>query len=246
VRVLLATLIVAGCGFEHAELQAGGSGGSAGDPQPDGSVPATVTCKYADPALRLCVEFEDGNYSTATDGAAYHMHADATDVGRATRGTENAAGTLFYSKLEIGENAMLDITPAITFEAWLAVPSLTGYHNAKLLFNKDQYELSLDDEGKLSCRAGGLTATSANAVGENQWHHVACVFDGASLSVWIDGVAAKCQPGPGTLSTGGSAGTRLVYGFNGFVDDLRIYTRKLTPAEICSHADKTACASTCP
>jgi hypothetical protein len=246
VRVLLATIAVAGCSFEHWEPQAGGGSGVDDPMGVDANLSTTVTCKYPDGALRLCIEFEDGNYSTATDGAPFHLNLDTANVSAWTRGTQKAALTAFTTKLDVPEHPMLDIAPAITFETFLAVSGITGYHSAKLLYNEDQYELALESDGKVTCRVGGITVRTDVAIGKDTWRHIACVYDGSSLSVWLGGSPAKCQSGSGAIPTAGSHGTRLTYGLTAVVDDLRVYARALTPAEICSHADKSSCASTCP
>jgi hypothetical protein len=244
VRVLLATLAVAGCSFEHGVQQ--GTGGQVDDPtMPDAQVSTIVMCNHPDPALRLCVEFADGNYSTATDGSQYHMNPDTQDVAAAMRGPQRAAATYWNSVLAVPENTMLDISSAITFEAWVAIAGFTPYHNAKLVQNQDQYEISLDREGKITCRVGTLSAKCEYAVGKDMWRHVACTFDGSELRLYLDGAASKCQSGTTAIPTAGLNGTRLVNDFTGVVDDLRIYARGLSPAEICSHADKSACASSC-
>lgn len=245
VRVLLATLAVAGCSFEHG-VQQGPTGDPGNDPMsPDAQVSTIVMCKHDDPALRLCVEFADGNYSTATDGSQYHMNPDTQDVGAAMRGPQRAAATYWNSRLAVAENTMLDISPAITFEAWVAIAGFTPYHSAKLVQNQDQYEIALDYEGKITCRVGSLSVKSDNAIGKDMWRHVACTFDGSELRLYLDGAASECQSATTAIPTAGVSGTRLVNDFTGVVDDLRIYARSLSPAEICSHADKSACASSC-
>jgi hypothetical protein len=240
VRVLLAAIVVAGCSFEHAERP--GGGGAVDDPFPiDAPAVAPVVCKYDDDALRLCVEFADGNYSDATDGARYHMNPVTQDVLQGLRGTQNAAITGVTSKLEVPEHPMLDIAAAITFEAFMAVPTVAGYHSSKLLDNDSQYELKLESDGKVTCRVGGIVATTDNAIGKDTWRHVACVYDGSSLVVFVSGSTSKSQSGSGLIPITGSNGTKLVNEFTGLIDDLRVYARALTASEICTHADKSAC-----
>jgi hypothetical protein len=249
VRVLLATFAVAaaGCSLEHGVAPGGGGGGSAQDPTtPDAPVTTTARCRYADPQLRLCVEFDDGNYSTATDGSPYQFNLITSELLQAMRGSSPAAGTYWQSKLAVPESPMLDISSAITFETWVAVTNFTGYHNGKLISNQNQYEIALDSEGRVTCTAGSLSARSDTPIGREAWKHIACVYDGTKLAVWVNGAIAKCQTGSTTIPTAGDAGTRLVNGFYGFIDDQRVYARALTDAEICTHADKTGCSSACP
>lgn len=69
---------------------------------------------------------------------------------------------------------------------------------------------------------------------DNQWHLMAVTFDGSNLSLYLDGALATSKTT--TLATGTS---RLTIGnriggdfFNGSLDDIRVYNRALTVAEI--------------
>ena len=87
--------------------------------------------------------------------------------------------------------------------------------------------------------------TSVSSITNNQWHHVAIAFDqGASgpMTIYIDG-----QPDRANFSASGwswSVGQELEFGlshdtnswqgFNGMMDDVRVYNRALTDAEVAS------------
>jgi len=95
---------------------------------------------------------------------------------------------------------------------------------------------------------------SSRRVDDGQWHHVAGTFDNGTLSIYIDGaleteVVGNVIFGTGDLRYGfvgiGSEATE----FNGYpnasgyydgdIDDLRIYSRALSQAEIAYLADET-------
>jgi hypothetical protein len=239
-------MIVAGCSFDHAEPQAGGGSGS--DPAaPDASASGLVTCKYADPALRLCVEFDDGNYSSATDGSAYHLSLDTSDVIYVDRNGTKAAGVFWNSKLAIAEHPMLDVTGAITLETFMGIKSPGVYVWSRLLENNSQYELGLRDDGRVWCKIAGQTVTTSNAIGRDIWRHIACTFDEQShkLALYVDGTIDKCQDISGAISIDGTNGTQLIHDYTGGIDDLRIFARALSSAEICTHANKTGCPTSC-
>src|SRR5262249_4713020 len=153
-----------------------------------------------------------------------------------------AAVTALGSTMKVPESPMLDITGAITFETWLNVPA---YQLASLISNDTQYGVGLDAAGRITCRIGMAAGTSHQAFGLNGWHHVACTLSNGVLAVHIDGVPAKCQSTDLKIPTMGKNGTRIAVGYVGAIDDIRIYARKLTAAEICTHADKTTCATGC-
>ncbi|MHC4642643.1 MAG: LamG-like jellyroll fold domain-containing protein, partial [Planctomycetota bacterium] len=94
---------------------------------------------------------------------------------------------------------------------------------------------------------GQVDYGSITRVDDGQWHHVAGVFDNGTMTIYIDG---KAEPSTTGGATFGSSATR--YGFigvgseasgfdgnkgptsyfNGYMDDVRIYDRALSAAEI--------------
>ncbi|WP_159072261.1 LamG domain-containing protein [Streptomyces sp. CMB-StM0423] len=81
------------------------------------------------------------------------------------------------------------------------------------------------------------------------WHHVAGVYDGEGMQIFIDGVVRATRSATGTPTP--STGTHLVVGncpsdlsrrFTGSVDEARVYARALSAAEI--HAQYAATSPT--
>src|SRR5207253_1458413 len=98
-----------------------------------------------------------------------------------------------------------------------------------------QYALYVDHWGFAAYRSNIL-------VTPNQWTHVALAYDGAqTASFYINGQFAGSVVAQGlydynlnTYTIGGSTigGTTTNASFNGFIDDLAIYNRALSGAEI--------------
>ena len=70
----------------------------------------------------------------------------------------------------------------------------------------------------------------------NTWIHLAATYDGSALRLYVNGVLVATKPAIGSITTtnlplhiGGDA---LNEWFNGRLDDVRVYNRTLTPAEI--------------
>jgi hypothetical protein len=82
------------------------------------------------------------------------------------------------------------------------------------------------------------TSSAAGAVTLGAWHHVVGTYDGTTIRVYIDNVLAGTKNHPGLMEGSGSATGPLVLGFfnssywQGSIDDLRLYDRVLTTAEI--------------
>ena len=71
----------------------------------------------------------------------------------------------------------------------------------------------------------------------NTWVHLAATYDGTTQRLFVNGaqVASRAQTGSLTVSTGAvRIGGNQVFGeyFQGRIDDLRIYNRALSAAEI--------------
>jgi hypothetical protein len=86
--------------------------------------------------------------------------------------------------------------------------------------------------------AGG---TQVSTTAPLTWHHLAGVYDGTSFRVYVDGLNVSFQLGVAPLAYGSNdeiyLGCDVNFGalsnrLSGFVDDVRLYRRALTPAEI--------------
>ena len=88
---------------------------------------------------------------------------------------------------------------------------------------------------------GGNTAAvqTTKAYNDNAWHHVALQRKAGTLSIWLDGVQAASVTAPaGSVSPGRPfkmyVGQRLdgAHHFDGSLDEVRIYKRAITSAEL--------------
>src|ERR1700741_3620737 len=91
----------------------------------------------------------------------------------------------------------------------------------------------------ISCTpsAGGRPLSPPPALAVNAWSHVALTWDGSIMRLYINGVEAANKARTGTLqstTTPLRIGTNSPYGefFQGLIDEVRIYTRALSAAEI--------------
>jgi beta-galactosidase len=80
-------------------------------------------------------------------------------------------------------------------------------------------------------------------VNDGQWHHVAGVYDGTNMFLYVDGTLDVSQPATGSISQnsypvciGANAipgvGLEPGYFFNGLIDEASICNRALTASEI--------------
>jgi hypothetical protein len=82
---------------------------------------------------------------------------------------------------------------------------------------------------------------STSVVNDGQWHHVVALQEvGVSARIYVDGVPAKAAVAAGNLLTttaplvigGFHNGTGPAQTFNGWLDELQIYDRAISDAEI--------------
>jgi Tol biopolymer transport system component len=193
----------------------------------------------------------NGNNGTLFNGARF-----APDVPLASSNSMSFDGT--NSFVEVPNSASLNITGPFTIEAWFKVNELAaGYQSIVARFglapdNDGGYLLYLTSTGKplfATLRNGGDwdTITGGTTVTTDVWHHVAGVFDGTQMRVYLDGAldgskSSTFAPVSGTrnLAIGGAGpnhdGTiyRAYHNFNGLIDEVRIstgvlYTSNFTP-----------------
>jgi Concanavalin A-like lectin/glucanases superfamily len=98
--------------------------------------------------------------------------------------------------------------------------------------------------GKLDFEHNGSFIASARRINDGQWHHVAATYDGQTDILYVDGAEAAKKPSrkngplPGSrwdLCIGNSAvdyGTGEILGFDGLIDEVRIYNRALAAEEV--------------
>ena len=147
----------------------------------------------------------------------------------------------------------------ITLSVWIKAADRDGFWNR--IMDKDYrnvYCLSLGGDyngkaarGKLQFETSAGSISSNKAFNDNQWHHIAATYDGKNVSFYIDGVGRgrpSRNPGPlkktgWDLCIGNSVvdyGTGEFQAFDGMIDEVRIYNRALSVAEIKMLATATA------
>jgi len=148
--------------------------------------------------------------------------------------------------MSVADSASLDITHHITLAAWIFPQA----RKSEKVIVKGQalhgniaapYELSLSGTGDIifSLRPGlQFTQLRRHGYSLNQWLFVVGTYDGSAMKLYVDGSLANTLNITGALNSNNEdllIGTRLRLRsdtFNGKIDDIRIYNRALSAAEV--------------
>ena len=111
----------------------------------------------------------------------------------------------------------LETATALTVEAWVR-PAALGHRRAAVL-------------------VGGLPhgLYARRGLPLNTWSHLALSYDGATLRSYVDGVLAGSEARAGAAA--GRGALHVGRGFSGLVDELRVYDRALSAAEVAADRD---------
>lgn len=164
-------------------------------------------------------------------------------------GTPAYAPGKFGQGFDFGQNAislppLVDGLPAVTLSMWIEINSYVN--NAGVICLGPSTDRSL----WLFCVSSGslirmqiensagdrTTDTVAFGLATAKWHHLAIVYNGSTVTPYINGVAGSPFAHSGVMQ---STGTSNVLGempgvafFDGLINDLRIYNAALSPSDI--------------
>jgi len=90
----------------------------------------------------------------------------------------------------------------------------------------------------MNAQQGGM-----NSLSSNTWAHLAGVYDGTQVVLYVNGASAKSMPATGTISETSdpnvignaynpSQNPAYQFGFSGYIDEVRIYNYALSPTEV--------------
>jgi hypothetical protein len=152
--------------------------------------------------------------------------------------------------LVVSDSDSLDITDAITMEAWVNVKD---YTNWDIIFGKPWnasgdpwaiYLLTLGGNNNYAMRltSGGvddLCPSAVNSTKTGAWQHVAGVWNGTHIQIYVDGTAsgsACAFAGPLDANDEGVNIGYSKYGsqyhYDGLIDNVKLYDRALTAEQI--------------
>lgn len=162
-----------------------------------------------------------------------------------TAGTASAEALSFNGVSDKVTTPALPVFPSnITAEAWVYPRSFTTIQSFVGRWGNPNWVFlgSYDSAGTVRFRVRTTPAAEAEAYGPHTiatgvWSHVVGTFDGVNIRVYVNGVAGTPVARAGNIEAQNVAalfGTMIGnnYYFDGILDEVRIYGKTLTPAEI--------------
>ncbi len=136
----------------------------------------------------------------------------------------------------------LNVTGPITLSAWIKPTAIGGDYKVvmakRVNSNPTSYELYLGNNDGVLSYYNGTQYRSTFVPKTNVWTHVAATLNNGRLTLYADGkevYSATGVTGP-TSTTGqfavGVAGSYVAEYFQGFIDDVRVYTQAITADQI--------------
>src|SRR3989339_1824619 len=191
--------------------------------------------------------FEEGTGTTAADTSGGNNNGILVNSPTWLNGKVGKAlqfdGLNTY--VTISDSNVLDLTTGISIEAWVKTDVITtdGGPTRRVL-DKGVYVLAASDQAYFKVVIGGANKgvgkawTSADV---NSWHHLIGTYDGATVKLYQDGTLAGQTSATGNIDVNGNPliigrqGTSPAGRFDGVIDEVKIYNRALTDAEVLEH-----------
>ncbi len=150
--------------------------------------------------------------------------------------------------LDVADESAFDCTGGLTAAAWIKVNAFDKAWQAILTKGDNTYRLQRNNEtNTLEFACTGLQIPNGNdygslfgskAITTGEWHHVAGVYDGHKMCLYVDGALDTAQGASGSINTndtpvqiGGNTQVQDRF-WNGLIDEVRVYNYGLPEAQI--------------
>lgn len=150
--------------------------------------------------------------------------------------------------LEVADKEAFDATAGVTVAAWIKPAALDKAWQAIVTKGEGAWRIQRNNEtNNLEFACTGLKIPNGNEYGSlfgnkaipvGEWHHVAGVYDGKTMYLYLDGVLDSSQEAWGAIGTDpdpvliGSNNRYPDRFWNGLIDDVRVYNYGLPEAQV--------------
>jgi hypothetical protein len=215
---------------------------------------ATAATPAAPGSLVAAYGFDEGSGTTATDASGNGNTGEVIGPTWTTLGKYGGALEFNGSNdwVLINDSASLDLTNAMTLEAWVCPftlppspcePAATCYWMDIVYKDSDRYYMEASSSVNQAPEVGGIFTDGKHIViapsplTTNTWTHLAVTYDGALLKLYVNGLLVTNAPVTSLIIT--STNPLFIGGdqsmgqyFHGRIDEVRVYNRALSAAEV--------------
>lgn len=130
-----------------------------------------------------------------------------------------------------------------TIEAWMTIASAISVRpvlSTRALPGETGNSVLVGVQGGFPTVHSGIVVIGTRAVANSQWHHMVYVFDGSTVTFYVDGTLDRAQALSRTTPSGGPAaiafdGNIPADRWPGSIDEVAIYPAALTATQIANH-----------
>ena len=196
-------------------------------------VPSSLVAGYSfDEGLGTSVADASGKGNTGAIGSASWSTAGRFGNALSFNGTS--------ARVTVPDSASLDLTSAMTLEAWVFPTAGPGVWRDVIYKGPDDIYYLMSSSDSSTPAAGGIFSGplyGTSTLPLNVWSHLAATFDGTILRLYVNGIQVSSYTpftpittSSGALTIGGDA----LYGqfFAGRIDEVRIYNTALSASQI--------------
>jgi GH18 family chitinase len=215
----------------------------------------SFTTAAAPSGLVAAYSFNEGSGNAVTD---YSGNGFTGTISGATWTTSGKFGNgLVFNgtnaKVTVSNATLLQLTTGMTLEAWVYPTTVGGGWRDVIMKGADDYYLVTNPSGApaTGSDALGSTLSGPSALTANTWTHLAATYDGTTLRLYMNGTQVVSRSQTGSMQTSTNplqVGGDNAFGqyFAGRIDEVRIYNRALTQAEIQSDMNTLIGGTTSP
>ena len=152
--------------------------------------------------------------------------------------------------VKIDQESTFDLTKAITVEGWFKVDSFTKPWQSIISKGDSAWRISRAGEGNslefaIDRGATGLYIQGSKAVNDGRWHHVAAVYDGSAMKLYIDGVLDAQKTTSEPIATNnydvwiGANAEQPGRNFAGQLDEFRVWNVARSQSDITANMSRS-------